>query len=572
MKVTKKMLALTAALLCTAGMSAQSVKLNGVANNNRYDDGEQMKSEYVGWNSELGKAVFIVDQGLYTMTWDGTSLTTPVKEPAVVKSEVQASAEKAVWATNFNLMYGNSGAAYVNGKVVTVMSRDEQSTTDEELFAVRKWDAKTGELLYNRNFPKSAMLESAGMSYNPVDGKVYGLFYITEAQLAESITSDPEYFSDDDDAEAGREGMDAGYAICTIDLKTMKVTPVTPGLYYYNFITFAINSEGRAFALTSGGSSGYEGDDGKIYNMDNVLAGAQLCEFDLSTGLMKTVDKEMVDPETGELYTEQVNVYKHGTGYCSQYRRQSACFDRNNPNIMYWNGYYNSGKGINDYGSWSSLSDKEWRTNGKYDTSLYAVDITTGDATRLQNIANRWAFSALWADGNDPSDGTQIDIVDGGANPDEGAYITLATADNGGIWQMVQLGQQYTYYLEPAVGWQLHSITFNGHDVTDEVTANGMYTTPAITLQSNALFVTFEQTTPSSVRTADKAASQVKVLARQGGVSVSGASVGDQVQVFTADGRLLLSQKMSSSSADLKLSGKAVYIVKVADKTVKVRL
>ena len=34
----------------------------------------------------------------------------------------------------------------------------------------------------------------------------------------------------------------------------MEVTQVTPGLYYGNYITFAINSEGRAFALTSGGS------------------------------------------------------------------------------------------------------------------------------------------------------------------------------------------------------------------------------------------------------------------------------------------------------------------------------
>ena len=577
MNFNKKIITLAMAAFCAAGMNAQTLNFRGTGHNNRTDDGDQMPSRYIAWNYDLGKGISIVSEGLYSMSWDGATLTAPVKEPPVNLADFYSGGQftdndKALWATNFNLMSGNSGAVYVNGKIITVHSRDEQSTTDDQLFAVRKWDAKTGDLLYNRYFPKSAMLESAGMAYNPKDGKIYGLFYITEAQLSEEITGDSEYFSDDDDADVGREGMDAGYAICTLDPQTMKVTPITPGLYYYNFITFAINSEGRAFALTSGGSSVAVDSDGKMYDIDGNLAGAQLCEFDLATGLMKTDDKEMLDEETGETYIERINIYKHGTGYSSQYRRQSACFDRNNPNIMYWNGYYNSGKGINDWGSWSTLSDKEWRTNGKYDTSLYAVDITTGEATRLAKITNRWTFSALWIEGCDPSDDADIDIATPGGQPEEGAYITLSTAENGGIWQMVELGQQYTYYLEPAIGWKLHSVTFNNQDVTNDVTANNMYTTPAIALKNNSLFVTFEQTSSDAVQTLEKAATQPKVLGREGGVSIQNAKAGDLVQVYSIDGRLLQSQKLSSSQADIQLGSKALYIIKVADKTVKVRL
>ena len=252
-------------LLCIFTMTANAqVTLKGIGHNNRYDDGDQMKSQYVGYNSTLQKSIFIVDQSIYSMGWDGSTLTTPTKNPAVTMSDFYSGGQftdnnKAIWANNFNMMFGNSGAVYVNGKLVTVMSRDESSTTDEELFAVRKWDAKTGNLLSTEFRPKSDCLESAGMSYNPVDGKVYGLFYLTGNQLPDEITSDPEYFADqDDDMTDG----DAGYALCTIDLQTMKVTPITKGLYYYNFITFAINSEGRAFALTSGGSSGYVDEEG----------------------------------------------------------------------------------------------------------------------------------------------------------------------------------------------------------------------------------------------------------------------------------------------------------------------
>ena len=399
------------ALLCMATMVANAqVTLKGIGHDNRYKkNGEvcQMESEYVGWNVDLQKAIFIVENGIYDMTWDGSALTAPARNPEVVKSEVLANTDKALWATNFNMMYGNSGAAYVDGKLVTVFSRDESSTVDEELFRVCKWDAATGDLLSNKIYPKSSCLESAGMSYNPIDGKVYGLFYLTGNQLPSEITDDPDYFADqDDDMTDG----DAGYAICTIDLATMKITPITHGLYYYNFVTFAINSEGRAFALTSGGVNGAIGDDGKIRDINNELTGAQLYEFDLTTGLMKTKPVEKTDPDTGEKYTENAPLVG-ATGYCSQYRRQSACFAKSNPNKMYWAGYFNSGKGINEWGSWGSLPDREWESNGKFDTCLYEVDITTGEATRLAKIDKRWIFSCLWVDGDDCSDGANIDVT-----------------------------------------------------------------------------------------------------------------------------------------------------------------
>lgn len=407
-----------AALSCMT-VAAQSVTIKGIGHNNRYDDGDQMKSTWIGSlydenGNYTGKTAFIVDQGIYEMTLDGNTLSDPVKNPAVNLSDIkqgsQIDYEKALWATNFNLMYGNSGAAYVGGTLITVMSRDESSTTDDELFAVRTWDAETGDKLTDAIYPKSATLESAGMSVNPKDGKVYGLFYLTGQQLASYITDDPEYFEDEDsDLTDG----DAGYAICTIDTETMTVTPITPGLYYFNFITFAINSEGRAFALTSGGTSGAVMTNGKVTDMDGNLSGAQLYEFDLSSGKIIMQGVPAVDEETGEEYTEYVTPVK-GTGYCSQYRRQAACFANSDPNTMYWVGYINSGKGINDWGSWSSLSDKEWRTNGKYDTALYKVDITTGEATQVQKIKNRWIFSALWIDGDDPSD--HLDISTGITN------------------------------------------------------------------------------------------------------------------------------------------------------------
>ena len=556
-------------ILALAGcMQLSAQTLYGILHNNRHDNGDQMTSEYLGWNSELGKAIFIVENGIYKMNASASPLA-PEKDPAVVASEIKGNSEKEVWANNFNLMYGNSGAAYVNGKLVTVFSRDESSTTDEELFAVRKWDAKTGDLLSSEIRPKSDCLESAGMSYNPKDGKVYGLFYLTGQQLPSEITSDPDYFQDqDDDLTDG----DAGYCLCTIDLSTMTVTPVTRGLYYYNFITFAINSEGRAFALTSGGSSApYSETDGKQYDINGKLTGAQLWEFDLTTGLLKTVAVEKTDAGTGETYTDYEPLVS-ATGYSSQYRRQAACFAKSNPNKMYWIGYYNSGKGINEWGSWGSLPDKNWKDNKKYDTCLYEVDITTGEATRVAEIENRCIFSCLWVDGDDCSDDATVDpVTPGGDEPTEGNYIALQTSDGGSIWQRVEMGQQYTYFIEAAEGWKIHSVTFNGTELT--VASDNTVTTPAISTQYSRLIATFEKSaSATAIQAMETTSTQARILGSAEGIHITNAQPGDHVSVYTMDGRLVSAQRISGTQADVTLKPNALYVIRVADKVVKVRL
>ena len=375
--MTRKItLALLAMLAMCLTANADPIKIKGVYNNNRYDDhADHWYSQYVGWNSALGRAIFVVENGIYAMQVDQNTVSTPVKEPDVVISDFFSNGQftnndLALWASNFNLMYGNSGAVNANGVITTVTSRTESEGVDStNIFAVRHWNAETGDLLNTSNeyYPKDAYLESAGMAVNPVDGKVYGLFYLTDVPLPEEIVNDPDFFGD---------SIDSGYAICTIDLESMQVTPITQGLYYENFVTFAINSEGRAFALTSGATAGYEGEDGKMYDINGNLTGAQLYEFDLASGLVVAT--------------------KGATGYCSQAKRQSACFSMKDPSKMYWNGFYNSGMGYNAYGNWGPLPDSDWKNNGKYDTALYEVDINTGETTRIAKITNRFSFSCMW--------------------------------------------------------------------------------------------------------------------------------------------------------------------------------
>ena len=431
-----------AAMMCVPVMGQVTIK--GVVNNNRYDDGDQLenKSNYVGWllpsldPAGVGKNIFASKNGMYEMEVNTTKIE-PVQYPNIPISDYYSGGtftdvDKALQVNGFKLMIGNSGAVYANGELWTVFCRDYQSSEPEDMFVARHWDATTGKML--KEFPhysEDKVLESAGMAFNPIDNHIYGLFYVTSAQLPDEITSDPDYFVDEDDQYEGRSGQDAGYAIGRLNTETMEVTLITKGLYYYNFVTFAINSEGRAFALTSGGTSGatVSDDDDHLVDMYGNLTGAQLIEFDLATGNMIGQEVERTDAY-GETYTSYEPLVG-ATGYASQYRRQAACFAKSNPNKMYWNGYVNSGKGIGAGGSWTSLPDSEWRTNGKYDTALYEVDINTGKATRLAKIQDRYAFSCLWVEGDDNSDGqdvvnTGIESVNNDKQPLSNARYNIA--------------------------------------------------------------------------------------------------------------------------------------------------
>ncbi len=83
--------------LTAVPITAQTITLKGIGHNNRYDDGDQMKSSYLGWNTDLGKAIFLVDNGIYAMTSDGTTVSTPERTPAIVKEEVMADNAKQLW-------------------------------------------------------------------------------------------------------------------------------------------------------------------------------------------------------------------------------------------------------------------------------------------------------------------------------------------------------------------------------------------------------------------------------------------------------------------------------------------
>ena len=89
----KRNLILAATALLAMVATAQTVQFMGVRERMRYDDGEDAKSTYLGYVD--GKAQFKTDYGMWSMTLDGSTITT--------KQEIDS-----------NTMYGNSGSFRIN--------------------------------------------------------------------------------------------------------------------------------------------------------------------------------------------------------------------------------------------------------------------------------------------------------------------------------------------------------------------------------------------------------------------------------------------------------------------------
>ena len=124
------------------------------------------------------------------------------------------------------------------------------------------------------------------------------------------------------------------------------------------------------------------------------------------------------------------------------------------------------------------------------------------------------------------------------------------------------------YQIQPDEGWRVNSLTFNGEDITDQI-QQGTYIDTPVLREKSTIRIAYEQA-GTGVKTMDD--SKVRVLGYDGGIVVDHASEGQTVNVYTLDGRLVRSVTIKHAQHTIPLTAGQVYIVKVAEKTIKIRL
>lgn len=148
--------------------------------------------------------------------------------------------------------------------------------------------------------------------------------------------------------------------------------------------------------------------------------------------------------------------------------------------------------------------------------------------------------------------------------PEEACYVTIRQGEGGAVKQSVKLGESYSYVFTPDAGWKIHTVTFNGEDVTS-LLYNGQYSTPVITGDSELSVVYVEDTQGISQAIGE---SPVRVIAHGQSLSVSGVKDGSTVYVYDTQGKLL---RTARGNATLTLPT-GIYLVKAEGQTFKVAL
>ena len=145
-------------------------------------------------------------------------------------------------------------------------------------------------------------------------------------------------------------------------------------------------------------------------------------------------------------------------------------------------------------------------------------------------------------------------------------YLTINQADNGCVKQHLVQGTSCTFVIEAAEGWKIHTVTFNGEDVTSQLTEEGTFTTPA--LQDDAVLnIAYEKIDDAIESTR---AGAIKVQGHQGIISISGITEGTDISLYTTDGTLVTRETAEGDTTQLTVPTGQVYIVKVADTVVKI--
>ena len=145
--------------------------------------------------------------------------------------------------------------------------------------------------------------------------------------------------------------------------------------------------------------------------------------------------------------------------------------------------------------------------------------------------------------------------------------ITLIMSDQGTVTFNSLCNRFVRYFITPENGWHINSISLNGEDITSHMRFDGMLKTPALTKDA-VINVVYESTSAVS----DTQRDRIKILADGNTVHISGAGPSESVRIYEPSGRLVKEALSNGSTLSITLPVGQVYLVRIGNKTFKLRL
>ena len=148
------------------------------------------------------------------------------------------------------------------------------------------------------------------------------------------------------------------------------------------------------------------------------------------------------------------------------------------------------------------------------------------------------------------------------------ANLDILQTEMGRVRILVDIDKTYGCRIIEEKGWQVHSITYNGEDITNKGGKENYIQTPVV--KGNAVVrIAFEQSQTGITKPEQNG---MKVLGDAEGIVVENAKEGELINVYLLNGQLVRSIRYTGNNMHIALPSKAIYLIKTATKTIKIRL
>lgn len=143
--------------------------------------------------------------------------------------------------------------------------------------------------------------------------------------------------------------------------------------------------------------------------------------------------------------------------------------------------------------------------------------------------------------------------------------LYIKSGNGGSIGVSLEKGTRFACRISAEEGWQIHSVTFNGSDVTADVTEEGEYVTPAINTPAE-LNVAFELL--NSIET--ESVADVRVYPAAGNsIVVEGVNNNEAIRVYSSNG-ILVKEIVNADNREVVTLPEDIYVVETCGRVFKI--
>ncbi len=147
--------------------------------------------------------------------------------------------------------------------------------------------------------------------------------------------------------------------------------------------------------------------------------------------------------------------------------------------------------------------------------------------------------------------------------------LSLFMAVGGSVDVEIEKRATFSCAITPEDGWKVNTVTFNGRDVTSDLTDDNRYTTPSL-IGDSELRVTFENVNSAVENIGVNATSTKVYVDRSGLVTIEGIESGTVVSAYAVNGQLVERITSSGDVATLQLYQHGIYLIQTPVKTYKI--